>query len=91
LGVHHQDLTEEVEVGALQLAGPVGERDAAGVGGERDLVEAQAWYALGAAQGDSEAGQRAEAVMKELTPENREKARARLKTLPAATSDTPAP
>ena len=69
----------------------LGDLHAAGVGGERDLVEAQAWYALGAAQGDSEAGQRAEAVMKELTPENREKARARLKTLPAATSDTPAP
>ena len=72
----------------------LGDLHAAGVGGERDLVEAQAWYALGAAQGDDEAGQRAAAVMKELTPENREKARARLKALgpeaaPAAAAPAP--
>lgn len=68
----------------------LGDLHAAGVGGERDLVEAQAWYALGAAQGDEEAGQRAAAVMQELTPENREKARARLKTLSVETPTTTA-
>ena len=72
----------------------LGDLHAAGVGGERDLVEAQAWYAMAAAQRDSEAAQRAEAVMKELTPDNQTKARARLEALSTATpsaAGSPAP
>lgn len=57
---------------------------AAGSGAPRDPVEACAWFSVAATAGDAEAGKALRAIWKELTPEQRQAANARVATLRGA-------